>query len=66
MVEAAWVEIRKDQSLRAFYSKLMIRAGSRRAIVAVARKLVGRTRATIRNRKEYQDAPTQPVVPKAA
>lgn len=54
LVEAAWVAIRKDGNLRKFYSQLAVRAGGNRAIVAVARKLVGRARAVFRTGELYR------------
>jgi transposase len=48
LVEAAWKAIRKDVVLREFFNRVAKRAGMKRAIVAVARKLVGRIRAALR------------------
>lgn len=59
LVESAWVAIRKDSSLRAFFSRLSVRSGARRAIVAVARKLIGRARAAFRNGGKYQELVAQ-------
>lgn len=53
LVESAWVAIRKDRALRDYYSRLSVRAGSKRAIVAVARKLIGKIRAAFRNKELY-------------
>ena len=54
LVEAAWKAIRKDTALREFYERLSARCGKKRAIVAVARKLVGRIRAALRARVVYE------------
>jgi transposase len=54
LVEAAWVAIRQDTSLREFYSKISARRGSPKAIVATARKLIGRIRAVLKKKEEYQ------------
>lgn len=54
LVEAAWVAIRKDSGLRMYYSQLAARAGGKKAIVAVARKLIGRARAVLRSREGYR------------
>ncbi len=54
LVECAWVAIRRDQSLRAFYSRLSATRGSKKAIVATARKLVGKIRAAHRKNEVYQ------------
>ena len=56
LVEAAWVAIRKDSGLRGYYSQLAARAGGKKAIVAVARKLIGRARAVLRSKEEYREA----------
>lgn len=54
LVEAAWKAIRKDKVLAEYFAALSIRAGKKRAIVAVARKLVGRVRAALRAGTLYQ------------
>ena len=54
LVEAAWKAIRKDELLKDFFDRLAIRAGKKRAIVAVARKLVGRIRAALRTGSLYE------------
>lgn len=45
LIEVAWRAIHQDPSLARFYQKVSSRSGSKRAIVAVARKLIGRVRA---------------------
>ena len=45
LTEAAWVCIRSDDSLKAAYERLKVRRGAKRAIVAIARKLIGRIRS---------------------
>ena len=57
LCEAAWLAIRKDQSLLDFFNQLYPRSGKKKAIVAVARKLVGRIRAAFRQEKLYQIQP---------
>jgi len=54
LVEAAWVAIRNDIGLKLYYSRLAARAGGKRAIVAVARKLIGRARAVFRTGEIYR------------
>lgn len=54
LCEAAWTAIKKDQSLRTFFEKLYPKTGKKKAIVAVARKLVGRIRAAFRQQVLYQ------------
>ena len=57
LCEAAWLAIRKDKSLQDFFNQLYPRSGKKKAIVAVARKLVGRIRAAFRQEKLYQIQP---------
>lgn len=54
LCESAWVAIRKDQDLRDFYERLYPRTGKKKAIVAVARKLVGRLRSAFRQGVPYR------------
>lgn len=54
IVEAAWRAIRKDPALKAQFERIAVRAGKKRAIVAVARKLVGRARAVFRKKEHYR------------
>jgi len=54
LVEAAWRAVRKDSALREDYNRIGARQGKKRAIVAIARKLVGRARAVFRTNKEYK------------
>jgi transposase len=48
LIEAAWKAIRKDEVLKEFFERIAKKSGKKRAIVAVARKLVGRVRAALR------------------
>jgi transposase len=54
LVEAAWSAIGKDASFRAFYDRLKMRSGSRRAIVAVARKILLLARRMVLTGEVYQ------------
>ena len=54
LVEAAWMAIRKDKVLKEHFNKLSVKTGKKRAIVAVARKLVGRVRAAFKARTLYE------------
>jgi transposase len=54
LVESAWAAIRKDPSLAEAYHRIALRAGGKRAIVAIARKLVGRARALFRTKEKYR------------
>lgn len=51
---AAWHLIRKDQSMRRKYEQLKLRAGAKRAIIAVARCLLLRTRRLLISHEVYQ------------
>jgi transposase len=54
LLEIAWRAIRKDPDLQQFFERLHPRTGKKRAIVAVARKLIGRIRAAFRKGERYQ------------
>lgn len=54
LVESAWRAIEKDRALGEFFERLYPRTGKKRAIVAVARKLIGRIRAAFHKGVNYQ------------
>jgi transposase len=54
LVEASWVLIRRDAQMRLFYDNVKTRRGSKRAIVAVARKLCHRIVAMARTGEMYR------------
>ena len=54
LCEAAWRAIRQDPALSVYFEQLYPRRGKKRAIVAVARKLIGRIRAAFRQNTFYQ------------
>lgn len=54
LTECAWVALRKDEKLAADFQRISKRAGRKRAIVAIARKLIGRIRAAIRKGELYE------------
>jgi transposase len=54
LTQVAWKTIKKDETLAQYYEKLANRVGSKRAIIAVARKLLGRVRACIRDKILYK------------
>ena len=54
LVEAAWRAIRQDEALREDFERIAARRGKKIAIVAIARKLVGRARAVFRTQEAYQ------------
>lgn len=47
LVETAWVAIKRDMELKNVFDRIAQRRGKKRAIVAVARNLVGRLRACV-------------------
>lgn len=53
LVQSAWVAIRYDKELQAIYERIAARSGAKRAIVAVARRLIGRLRACFRTGELY-------------
>ncbi len=53
LVETAWRAITKDEALRAIFERIAKTRGKKRAIVAVARRLIGRIRACFRNGTIY-------------
>jgi transposase len=57
LCEAAWTAIKKDPELKDFFETLYPKTGKKKAIVAVARKLVGRIRSTFRQEVLYQLKP---------
>ena len=54
LIEVAWRAIETDQALADFFKGLFPRTGKTKAIVAVARKLIGRIRAAFRKGETYQ------------
>lgn len=58
LVEAAWRAIKEDRELAVVFERLYPRIGKKRAIVAVARRLIGRIRACLRKKEFYYIAPS--------
>jgi transposase len=56
LVEASWQLVRRSPRWGAIYGRLKERRGSRRAIVAVARRLLGVVLAVLRDRRESSEA----------
>ena len=54
LIEAAWQLIRKDMAMRQKYNEIKYRAGAKRAIVAIARRLLLCTRRMLLDKKPYQ------------
>lgn len=48
LVQASWVAIRYDKELQAIFERIATKSGAKRAIVAIARRLIGRLRACFR------------------
>lgn len=54
LVQAAWVAIRHDKGLQAIYERIAMKAGAKRAIVAIARRLIGRIRSCFRTGEIFE------------
>ncbi|MGB7084545.1 MAG: IS110 family transposase, partial [Phormidesmis sp.] len=54
LVEVAWRAIGEDAALSTFFDRLFPHTGKKRAIVAVARKLIGRIRAAFQHGESYK------------
>jgi transposase len=59
LIEAAWVTITKDPSLEEVFVRLSAGRGKKRAIVGVARRLIGRIRSCVLNGTLYEIKSTQ-------
>lgn len=55
LVQVAWRAIREDGSLEKIFARLSARVGKKKAIIGVARRLVGRMRACFRTGELYRD-----------
>ena len=53
LVQSAWIAIRVDRNLAQIFDRISAKAGSKKAIVAVARHLVGKIRACVRTGSLY-------------
>jgi transposase len=53
LIQSAWTAVRYNEELRTVYERIASRAGAKRAIVAIARKLIGRIRACFRTGRLY-------------
>jgi transposase len=54
LIQVAWRAIKKDPKLMGKFNELASRANKKRAIVAIARKLIGITRSVIINKSAYE------------
>ena len=59
LVQAAWRAIRQDPELELIFNRIAARATKKKAIVAIARKLLGRARAVLREQTLYQISYTE-------
>jgi transposase len=53
LIQVAWMAIRRDTQLMAVYKRLKLRIGGKKAIVAVARRIMGKIRACFRTNTLY-------------
>jgi transposase len=54
LVQVAWMAIRRDKQLNIVFERIALKAGCKRAIVAIARILIGRIRACFRTGTFYK------------
>jgi transposase len=54
LIQCAWRAVDKDPALKSDFDRISVRAGKKRAIIAVARRLIGRVRACFKNQSLYQ------------
>lgn len=61
LVEASWIAITKDPSLMDVFERLSKRRGKKRAIVGVARRLIGRIRSCVKAGMLYEIKSSQEI-----
>jgi transposase len=54
LIQSSWTAVRYDQELQSVFERISVKSGAKRAIVAVARRLIGRIRACFRKEKLYE------------
>lgn len=54
LVQAAWTAIKRDEGLKNAFERVSLKAGKKRAIVSIARRLIGHVRACLQKNEEYQ------------
>ncbi len=54
LVECAWVTISKDPEMEDTFNKIAVKRGKKRAIVAIARRLIGKIRACFKSKSIYK------------
>jgi transposase len=59
LIEAAWVAIKQDPGLNEIFQHIAKKRGKKRAIVGIARRLIGRIRACVLSGSPYQIQPIQ-------
>jgi transposase len=59
LVEAAWAAINSDQYWKHEYQRRVFKLGGKRAVVSIARRLVGVARALAKSNNLYQQKPLQ-------
>ena len=62
LVLAAWKAIQLDPHLRLTYNRILIKAGGKKAIVAIARRLIGHIRASLRKKCLYKTEPRNLII----
>lgn len=53
LIQAAWVAIYRDPSLMGIFERVAEKAGKKRAIVGIARRLIGRLRSCFNSKRVY-------------
>lgn len=53
LVQAAWRAVKKDNYLKVVFERISIKAGKKRAIIAIARRLIGCIRACLQKNELY-------------
>lgn len=59
IIEASWTAIRKDPGLLMVYENLLKRVRGSRAIITIARKMIGRIIFVLKNNEPYKFLPTK-------
>lgn len=54
LIQASWLAIKRDKSLNDIFDRISVKGGSGRAIVAIARRLIGRIRACLTSKIMYK------------
>jgi transposase len=54
IIECAWTAVRKDPALLQYYKELTVRMNGNKAIIRIARRLLGRIRHVLMKKEKYQ------------